>query len=98
MENFFLTIQDFVLGLPDAIQFLGVVAVGAIPFIESYGAATIGIAQNEQIRAQEHPAVCTRQIKKKFTVMQDVSKLGKDGLTGRLSKGNGTACKKACLA
>ena len=44
MENFFLTIQDFVLGLPDAIQFLGVVAVGAIPFIESYGAATIGIA------------------------------------------------------
>lgn len=61
-------------------------------------AATIGIAQNEQIRAQEHPAVCTRQIKKKFTVMQDVSKSGKDGLTGRLSKGNGTACKKACLA
>lgn len=44
MDSFFLTIQDFVLGLPEAIQFLGVAAVGTIPFIESYGAATIGIA------------------------------------------------------
>ena len=43
-------------------------------------AATIGIAQNEQIRAQEHPAVCTRQIKKKFTVMQDVSNQVRPGL------------------
>lgn len=44
MESFFLTIQDFVLGLPDPVQFLGVAAVGTIPFVESYGAATIGIA------------------------------------------------------
>lgn len=44
METFFTTIQDFVLGLPDPVQFLGVAAVGAIPFIESYGASTIGIA------------------------------------------------------
>lgn len=44
MDTFFLTIQDFVLGLPDAVQFLGVAGVGTIPFIESYGAATIGIA------------------------------------------------------
>lgn len=59
-------------------------------------AATIGIAQNEQIRAQEHPAVCTRQIKTRFTVMQDVS--NKDGLTDWLGNGNWTAYKKACLA
>lgn len=44
MDTFFQTIQDFVLGLPDPVQFLGVAAVGAIPFIESYGASTIGIA------------------------------------------------------
>ena len=44
MQDFFLTIQNFVLGLPDPVQFLGVAAVGAVPFIESYGAATIGIA------------------------------------------------------
>lgn len=44
MDTFFTTIQDFVLGLPDPVQFLGVAAVAAIPFIESYGASTIGIA------------------------------------------------------
>lgn len=43
MDTFFQTIQNFVLGLPDPVQFLGVAAVGAIPFIESYGASTIGI-------------------------------------------------------
>lgn len=44
METFFTTVQDFVLGLPDPVQFLGVAAVGTIPFIESYLASTIGIA------------------------------------------------------
>lgn len=44
MDSFFATIQYFVLGLPDPVQFLGVALVGAIPFIESYGASTIGIA------------------------------------------------------
>lgn len=44
MDTFFQTIQDVVLGLPDPVQFLGVAVAGAIPFIESYGASTIGIA------------------------------------------------------
>ncbi|MDX2356737.1 hypothetical protein [Dietzia sp. PP-33] len=44
MDTFFSTLQDFVLGLPDPVQFIGVAAVGAIPFVESYGASTIGIA------------------------------------------------------
>lgn len=44
MDTFFTTLQDFVLGLPEPVQFLGVALVGAVPFIESYGASTIGIA------------------------------------------------------
>lgn len=44
MESLFQTVQEFVFGMPDPVQFLGVTAVGAIPFVESYGASTIGIA------------------------------------------------------
>ena len=44
MQNVVATIQSFVLGLPEPVQFLGVAVAGLIPFIESYGASTIGIA------------------------------------------------------
>jgi uncharacterized membrane protein len=35
-------IQNFVLGLPDAIQFLGVALAAMVPFVENYGAVMIG--------------------------------------------------------
>lgn len=40
--NFIETLQDFVLGLPDAIQFLGVALAAMVPFVENYGAVIIG--------------------------------------------------------
>lgn len=43
--------QDFVAGLPALVQWLGVVLVSAIPFIESYFGAVIGVV------AGIHPAI-----------------------------------------
>lgn len=40
--NFIETLQDFVLGLPEAIQFLGVALAAMVPFVENYGAVVIG--------------------------------------------------------
>lgn len=40
--NFIESLQDFVLGLPDAIQFLGVALAAMVPFVENYGAVIIG--------------------------------------------------------
>jgi uncharacterized membrane protein len=40
--NFIESIQDFVLGLPEAIQFLGVALAAMVPFVENYGAVMIG--------------------------------------------------------
>lgn len=36
-------IAEFIAGLPEIAQWLGVMLAGAIPFIESYGASAIGI-------------------------------------------------------
>lgn len=36
------SLQDFVLGLPEAIQFLGVALAAMVPFVENYGAVVIG--------------------------------------------------------
>lgn len=40
--NFIESIQEFVLGLPEAIQFLGVALAAMIPFVENYTAVVIG--------------------------------------------------------
>lgn len=40
--NFIESLQDFVLGLPDTIQFLGVALAAMVPFVENYGAVIIG--------------------------------------------------------
>ena len=40
--NFIESLQNFVLGLPEAIQFLGVALAGMVPFVENYGAVVIG--------------------------------------------------------
>lgn len=40
--NFIENLQNFVLSLPEAIQFLGVSLVAMIPFVENYGAVVIG--------------------------------------------------------
>src|SRR5690625_1475813 len=40
--NFIETLQEFVLGLPDAIQFLGVALAAMVPFVENYGAGSSG--------------------------------------------------------
>lgn len=40
--NFIDSLQNFVLSLPEAIQFLGVSLVAMIPFVENYGAVVIG--------------------------------------------------------
>lgn len=36
------SLQNFVLGLPEAIQFLGVALAAMVPFVENYGAVVIG--------------------------------------------------------
>lgn len=40
--NFLETLQNFVLGLPEAAQFLGVALAAMVPFVENYGAVVIG--------------------------------------------------------
>lgn len=40
--NFIETLQSFVLGLPEAVQFLGVALAAMVPFVENYGAVFIG--------------------------------------------------------
>lgn len=40
--NFIESLQNFVLGLPEAVQFLGVALAAAVPFVENYGAVVIG--------------------------------------------------------
>lgn len=40
--NFIESLQDFVLGLPEAVQFLGVALAAMVPFVENYGAVIIG--------------------------------------------------------
>ncbi|MGO1183130.1 MAG: hypothetical protein ACTHZ5_06795 [Micrococcaceae bacterium] len=40
--NFIDSLQNFVLSLPEAIQFLGVSLVAMVPFVENYGAVVIG--------------------------------------------------------
>lgn len=40
--NFIETLQSFVLGLPEAVQFLGVALAAMVPFVENYGAVVIG--------------------------------------------------------
>ena len=40
--NFIETLQNFVLGLPEAVQFLGVALAAMVPFVENYGAVFIG--------------------------------------------------------
>ena len=40
--NFIESLQNFVLGLPEAIQFLGVALAAMVPFVENYGAVVIG--------------------------------------------------------
>ena len=40
--NFIETLQNFVLGLPEAVQFLGVALAAMVPFVENYGAVVIG--------------------------------------------------------
>ena len=42
MNNFIESLQNFVLGLPEAIQFLGVALAAMVPFVENYGAVVIG--------------------------------------------------------
>lgn len=37
-------LQDFTTSLPAAVQWLGVMAAGAVPFIESYAGAVLGVA------------------------------------------------------
>ena len=44
MQDFIVNLQNFVTGLPEAVQFLGVVAIGLIPFVESHLGSAIGIA------------------------------------------------------
>lgn len=39
----FEALQEFTASLPDAVQWLGVILIGAIPFIESYFGSAIGI-------------------------------------------------------
>lgn len=40
--NFIESLQDFVHGLPETIQFLGVAFAAMVPFVENYGAVVIG--------------------------------------------------------
>lgn len=40
--NLIENLQDFVLSLPEAIQFLGVMLAAMVPFVENYGAVVIG--------------------------------------------------------
>lgn len=40
--NFIESLQNFVLGLPEAVQFLGVALAAMVPFVENYGAVVIG--------------------------------------------------------
>lgn len=40
--NFIESLQEFVVGLPEAIQFLGVALAAMVPFVENYGAVVIG--------------------------------------------------------
>lgn len=40
--NFIESLQNFVLGLPEAIQFLGVALAAMVPLVENYGAVVIG--------------------------------------------------------
>src|SRR5699024_6397061 len=40
--NFIESLQDFVLGLQEAVQFLGVALADMLPYIENYGAVIIG--------------------------------------------------------
>lgn len=44
MQDFIFALQNFVTTLPDAVQFLGVVVIGLIPFVESHLGSVIGIA------------------------------------------------------
>ena len=42
MNTFIESLQNFVLGLPEAIQFLGVALAAMVPFVENYGAVVFG--------------------------------------------------------
>lgn len=42
MNNLIESLQNFVLGLPEAVQFLGVALAAMVPFVENYGAVMIG--------------------------------------------------------
>lgn len=37
------SLQDFTQSLPEALQWLGVMLIGAVPFVESYGGSAIGV-------------------------------------------------------
>ena len=40
--NFIESLQNFVLGLPEPVQFIGVALAAMVPFVENYGAVVIG--------------------------------------------------------
>lgn len=44
MQDFIFTLQNFVTSMPEAVQFLGVVIIGLIPFVESHLGSVIGVA------------------------------------------------------
>lgn len=44
MQDFIAALQNFVTSMPEAAQFLGVVAIGLIPFVESHLGSVIGVA------------------------------------------------------
>lgn len=44
MQDFIVNLQNFVTGLPEAVQFLGVFLIGLIPFVESHLGSVIGVA------------------------------------------------------
>lgn len=41
--SFFSVMRDWTEGLPETLQWLGAIAVSAVPFVESYGGAMIGV-------------------------------------------------------
>lgn len=43
------SLQNFVLGLPEAIQFLGVALAAMVPFVENYGAVNFSGASMKEI-------------------------------------------------
>ena len=42
MNSLIESLQNFVLSLPEAVQFLGVALAAMVPFVENYGAVMIG--------------------------------------------------------